>query len=192
MKTHGQDSEKISDRPPIATRVPVRLITDEAQARLIFDPMRREILRLLSRRAYTERELAKTLGISAPSVDHHLKALIRGRLISLVRKEAESHGIMQKWYLADAEAYFVDRDRCRQDIRRYFMPMDIERTRGVVATLSLLRKGVNPSTEYMETLTHQICTALTDSARNYPEKLQDDPEVTIHSLYVNALRKVQL
>jgi DNA-binding transcriptional ArsR family regulator len=192
VKNFARDYEKIVSSPVNQMRVPVKLITDEAQARLIFDPMRREILRLLSRKAFTQRELARTLGISAPSVDHHLKALSRGHLISMVRKEPESHGIVQKWYLADAEAFFVDRDRCRKDVRRYFMPMDIERTRGIAATLSLLRGGVTPSTEYMEALTRQMCTALADATRNYPGKMQDDPEVTIHSLYVDALRKVHL
>src|SRR2546425_10773923 len=127
-------------------RVPVKLITDESQARLIFDPMRREILRLLSRKALTEKELAKILGITAPSVDHHLKSLLKGNLISVVRKEAGRHGIVQKWYMADAEAFIVERDRLRPDIRRYFMPLDIERTRGAVAVRSLLRRGFSPST----------------------------------------------
>jgi DNA-binding transcriptional ArsR family regulator len=170
--------------------VPVKLITDESQARLISDPMRREILRLLSRRALTEKELAEILGITAPSVDHHLKALLRGNLISVVKKEAGSHGIVQKWYRADAEVFIVEKDRLRADIRRYFMPMDIERTRGIVALLSLLKGGVTPSTVYMESMTRRMCTALANESKNYSGVLQEDPELTIHSLYVNALRQV--
>jgi DNA-binding transcriptional ArsR family regulator len=169
--------------------VPVKLITDEYQARLISDPMRREILRLLSRKALTEKELAKTLGITAPSVDHHLNALLRGDLISIVKKESGSHGIMQKWYRANAEAFIVEKDHLRADIRRYFMPMDIERTRGIVALLSLLKGGVTPSTGYMETMTRQICTAMANASKHYGGALQEDPELTIHSLYVNALRE---
>jgi DNA-binding transcriptional ArsR family regulator len=171
-------------------RVPVKLITDESQARLISDPMRREILRLLSQKALTEKELAGILGITAPSVDHHLKSLLKGNLISVVRKEAGRHGIVQTWYIADAEAFIVERDRLRPDIRRYFMSMDIERTRGVVAVLSLLRGGVTPSTGYMESMTRQMCTALANESKNYTGVVQDDPERTIHSLYVNALRQV--
>lgn len=192
MKSPVLDSVQNTNQSSNKARVPVKLITNEAEAKLIFDPMRREILRLLSRKAYTQRELAKTLGITAPSVDHHLKTLIRSQLISVVRKRAESHGIVQKWYMADAEAFFVDRDRCRQEIRRYFMPMDIERTRGVVAALSLLRGGITPSTEYIETLTRRICSALTEESRNYSGGMQDDPELTIHSLYVNALKNLEL
>jgi DNA-binding transcriptional ArsR family regulator len=179
-----------SSKPSKQARVPVKLITDESQARLIFDPMRREILRLLSRKALTEKELVGILGITAPSVDHHLRALLRGNLISLVKKEAGRHGIVQKWYMADAEAFIVERDRLRPDIRRYFMPLDIERTRGAVAVLSLLRGGVIPSTDYMENMTRQMCTALANASKNYTGLMQDDPERTIHSLYVNALNQV--
>jgi DNA-binding transcriptional ArsR family regulator len=173
-----------------SSRVPVKLITDETQARLIFDPMRREILRLLSRKSFSQKELADILGITAPSVDHHLKALLRGNMISVVRREAGPHGIVQKWYIADAEAFIVERDRLRSDIRRYFMPLDIERTRAVVAMLALFKGGVTPSTEYMESLTRQICSALANVSKNYTGTMQDDPELTIHSLYVNALKQV--
>jgi DNA-binding transcriptional ArsR family regulator len=184
---HHANSTGKSSRSP---RVPVKIITDENQARLIFDPMRREILRLLSKKALAQKDLADLLGITAPSVDHHLKALLRGNLISVVRKGAGSHGIVQKWYMADAEAFIVDRDRLQPEIRRYFMPMDIERTRGVVALLSLLKGGVTPSTGYMESLTRQICTALTNASRQYAGGRQADPEMTIHSLYVNALKQI--
>jgi DNA-binding transcriptional ArsR family regulator len=152
--------------------------------------MRKEILRLLSKKAMAQKEVADILGITAPSVDHHLKALLKGNLISVVKKEVGPHGILQKWYMADAEAFIVERDRLRPDIRRYFMPMDIERTRGVVALLSLLKGGVTPSTSYMESMTRQMCTALANAAKNYSGVMQYDPELTIHALYVNALKQL--
>jgi len=172
--------------------VPVKVVSDESQARLIFDSMRREILRLLSKRALTEKELSDIIGISPPSIGHHLKALTQGELISEVRREAGTHGIVQKWYMSNAQAFVVDRDPLRDDIRRYFMPMDIERTRGIVACLSLLKDSVTPSTRQMENLTGQICTALVDTARNYDGKLEDDPERTIHRLYVRSLRRLEI
>lgn len=177
-------------RTPKSSRAPVKLIDEEHQAKLIFDPMRMEILRLISRKAMTEKELADCLGITPPSVDHHLKALLKGNLISVVGKEVGPHGMLQKWYMADAEAFIVDRAHLRPDIRRYFMPMDIERTRGVVALLSLLKGGVTPSTDYMESMTRQICTALASASKNYTGVIQDDPELTIHALYVNALKQL--
>ena len=94
--------------------------------------------------------------------------------------------------MSNAQAFVVDRDPLRDDIRRYFMPMDIERTRGIVACLSLLKDSVTPSTRQMESLTGQICTALVDTARNYDGTLEDDPERTIHRLYVRSLRRLEI
>src|SRR2546422_7875351 len=92
-------------------RVAVKVVTDESQARLISDPMRREMLRLLSRRALTEKELSKMIGLSPPSIGHHLKALTEGDLISKTRSEAGGHGIVQKWYIDNAQAFGGDRYR---------------------------------------------------------------------------------
>jgi len=71
--------------------VPVKVVSDESQASLIVDPMRREILRLLSKQALTEKELSDIIGLSPPSIGHHLKTLTRGQLISEVRREAGAH-----------------------------------------------------------------------------------------------------
>jgi DNA-binding transcriptional ArsR family regulator len=150
------------------------------------------MLRLLSKQALTQKQLSDILGISPPSVDHHLKGLTRGQMISVVRKEVGSHGIMQKWYMSNAEAFVVDREHLPNDIRRYFMPMDIERTRGVTAALSLLKGTVIPSTAQMETLTRRMCTAICRVAQNYKGRLEDDPEKTTHALYVEALKQLQI
>lgn len=149
-------------------------------------------MRLLAKEALTEKELSKSLGISPPSVDHHLKALMRGQLISVVRKEAGTRGIVQKWYMSNAEAFIVDRDRLPNEIRRYFMPMDMERARGIIAAMSLLKGTPNPSTSQMESLTRRMCSALTKAAQNYRGQLEDDPERTIHALYVEALKQLRI
>lgn len=176
----------------IRERVPVKVVTDESQARLIHDPMRREILRLLSRRSLTEKELADLTGLSPPSIGHHLKELTQGRLISMVRKEAGRRGIVQKWYLADAQAFVVDREHLPTDIRRYFMPIDIERARGVSACLSFLGNNVTPSTRHMESFTQQLCNAICRVAEKYAGPLEDDPERIVHQLCVNALRTLKI
>src|SRR2546426_6928531 len=98
-------------------RVAVKVVTDESQARLISDPMRREMLRLLSRRALTEKELSKIMGLSPPSIGHHLKALREGELISQVRSEAGGHGVNQKGYIGNAQACIADPERLPNDVR---------------------------------------------------------------------------
>lgn len=44
----------------------------------------------------------------------------------------------------------------------------------------------------MENLTRQICTALVKTARDYDGPLEDDPERTIHRLYVRAFRQLEI
>jgi DNA-binding transcriptional ArsR family regulator len=153
--------------------------------------MRREMLRLLSRRALTEKELSRIMGLSPPSIGHHLNALREGELISRVRSEAGGHGIIQKWYVANAQAFIVDRERLPNDVRRYFMPIDIERARGVTACMSVLGKSVASSTRSMETLTHQVCRAICRTAEKYRGPLEDDPEKVIHQIYSEALRNTE-
>jgi DNA-binding transcriptional ArsR family regulator len=172
--------------------VPVRVVAHESQARLLFDPMRREILRLLSRRAFSERELSEIIGITPPSIGHHLKALKEGQFISIVRREVGKQGIVQKWYLANAQAFIVDRERVPDDVRRYFMAIDIERTRGVAACMSLMRGGGISSTKSMESLTQQICNAICKAAEKYPGRLEEDPETVVHQMYVQALKTLKL
>jgi len=171
--------------------VAVKVVTDESEARLIVDPMRREMLRLLSRRALTEKELSRTIGLSPPSIGHHLKALKKGQLISSVRSEVGGHGIVQKWYLANAQAFIVDRERLPNDVRRYFMAMDIERARGIAACLSLLGNDVQPSTRSMEMLTQQVCKSICKTAEKYRGPLEQDPEKIVHQIYSTALRNTE-
>src|SRR3989442_7731950 len=106
-------------------RAAVKVVTDESQARLISDPMRREMLRLLSRRALTEKELSKIMGLSPPSIGHHLKALREGALISQVRSEAGGHRVIQQWHIVNARAFIVDRERLSNDVRRYILSIGI-------------------------------------------------------------------
>ena len=62
---------KIDSRGPTCMKKGVEVIANVEAAKLLVDPMRREIIRLLADKAMTENELAETLGLSDPSVGHH-------------------------------------------------------------------------------------------------------------------------
>jgi predicted transcriptional regulator len=172
--------------------VAVKVIQDESVARLIFDSIRREMLRILSRRTLTQKDLSDLIGISPPSIDHHLKALMRGNLISVVKQEPGTHGIVQKWYRANAQVFIVDRENLPDNVRRYFMPMDIERTRGIIASYLISKKGLKFSTQSMESMTRKICSLITKAAQSYEGGVEDDPETVIMRLYLDALRHLQI
>jgi hypothetical protein len=107
----------------------------------------------------------------------------------MVRKEAGSHGIVQKWYMATAQVFIVDRDQLPNEVRRYFMPIDIERTRVLIACISLMKNKVRTSTQTVENLTGQIGTLLTRAAHNYRGGLEDDPERVWNKLYIDAFKE---
>ncbi len=168
------------------------IVRSEAEAKLLIDPMRREILRLLAKEALTETQLAKMLGLSAPSVDYHLKGLKKGNFVSVAGREAEGHGIIQKFYQANARAYLVEKEKMPLYIKRYFMPMDIERARGIAACLTLFKaSGFKLESETMESLAESLANAISRTAQNfqYP-RLGADPEPAISQLYAEALGQV--
>ncbi len=172
------------------TQVPLEVITEESRAKLFLEPMRLEILRLLSRRTYTAKELSETIGLSPPSIGHHLRALVKGQLISMTREEPESHGILQKWYQSNAQAFIVDREALSPYVRRYLMPFDLERARGIAACVSILKgTGIN-STSRLESLTNQVCKSISRAAHGFKGQRESDPEQLIQRLYVDAIRSV--
>lgn|SRR6266567_1199639 len=135
-----------------------------------------------------QRTYQRFIGLTPPSIGHHLKALVKGDIISVVREEPESHGIMQKWYQANAQAFMVDKEQLSNAVRRYFMPLDIERARSVSACLSIIKNNIRPTTTFTEGLTHQICKSLCQVAYKFNSQLESDPEQVVHRLYVEALR----
>lgn len=119
----------------------VRVISDIDTAELLNDPMRRLILDLLATQEMTEVELAQKLNLSEASVNHHLKELKNARLIEIVRTEAESHGILQKFYRSTATFVILDYRKMPQRIRRYAFVLYLERIRGALSILALTSRS---------------------------------------------------
>jgi DNA-binding transcriptional ArsR family regulator len=79
------------------------------QLRAISDALRLQILNLLMKEAYTGKQLATLLSISAPKIHYHLKELESHGFIKLVRTE-EKNGIIQKFYRAVAYDFKISED----------------------------------------------------------------------------------
>jgi len=167
----------------------VQILRNDNEAKLIFDDMRREILRLLARESLTPRKLSTILGLSAPTVGHHLDVLKRSGLVRIVATEAETHGIVQKFYSATAQTYIIETRRLSPSVKRYFMPARIERTRGLLAALSLNSADqYEISSELVETATEELATHIVEvSERRQGHKAEKDPERVINEIYRDAL-----
>ena len=79
------------------------LITKEPEAFLLLaDKTRRQILCLLRKREMTVGQMAKELDITSQATYHHVKKLLNGKMIEIVREVRVGH-IMENHYRATAD-----------------------------------------------------------------------------------------
>jgi DNA-binding transcriptional ArsR family regulator len=173
-------------------RKDVEVISDPAKAKVLVDPMRREVVRLLTDHARTEHDLARTLGLSEPSIGHHLKILRDAGLIKMVRQEAEGHGILQKFYETTSHAYFIDSRKMPVEIERYFMAANLERARGIVAALNMIKRRTEyVSARELEEFAKILASTIVDVASRYTKRWEGGAEEIISRVYRAALSDLQ-
>ncbi len=166
----------------------VEVIQDTKRAKVLVDPMRREMLRLLSHHDMTENQLADSLGLSNPAIGHHLKILKRAGLIRIARRRIEKHGIVQKFYETNALFYIVNSQQMPLEIERYLMPISLERVRGMVAAASTMaHERITISTIEVETFAKTMNSAILQVAPRYSARSNLDREELIGLIYQEAL-----
>ena len=175
----------------------VQVISDPKIAKLLVDSAKRQILRYLAEKELTQKMLAELLGIRDPSVYYHLKELYAAGLIRVARTEPEGHGIIQKFYAANALYFIADYAKMPLDLRRYFIAVNLERLRGVFAILKALRGiTISLSTEEMEKLAEKVAVVLVEVAKKDEARSSQKVaaaagrEALIMNLYGEALRRV--
>ena len=167
-------------------------IVDNADvAKVLVDPMRRAILDLLRITPMTQAKLAGELGLSNASLSYHMKALRTSKLVIIDRKERESHGLTQKFFLPAAYLFVYDLNKLPKDIGRYFYPVSLERTRGIVS--ALLSNGpkrfIEANPEKINSLTDRLSNALVIAARRY-RKVEAIPgsKSIVYKIYSEAIK----
>jgi DNA-binding transcriptional ArsR family regulator len=171
---------------------PVQVITDEETARLLVVPIKRQIIRHLSEKELTQKMLAELLEVSDPTISYHLEALKSANLVKVVRREPESHGIMQNFYRASATYLVADYGNMPLDLKRYFLDVNLERLRGVFAILKATRGiRITLSSAEMEKLADRIAFSMAEVAKEYQGKpFAGGRESLIMSIYGDALQRV--
>ena len=169
-----------------------RVISDKKTAKLLVNPVKRQILRHLAEEELTQKMLAERLGIADPSVYYHLRELKAARLVAVARSEPEKHGIIQKFYTADAMYYIADYAKVPLELRAYFLAVNLERLRGVFAILRALRGiTVTLSSGEMEKLADRLALSLAEVAKEHQGvPFRGGRESLIITLYGEALRRV--
>jgi predicted transcriptional regulator len=175
----------------LAPKRSLALISAPDKAKVLVDPMRREILRLLSGKPMTQNELAEALGLSNTSVAHHLRLLLGIGVINVQREEKELHGILQKFYETTSLTYFVDTRKLPLDIQRYFMPTSLERVRGILAAISATRGQPNLiPTRDLEEFARVLNATIAEVAPKYERLNASDREEVIERVQFEALRRL--
>lgn len=168
------------------------VIRNERIAMLLVDPMRRTILNLLADDAYTQSQIAQTVGLTDASVGHHLKILTNAKLVRIVRREEESHGIMQSFYRSIALCIVVDTKHMSDSVSKYFFPVNIERIRGAIASLGRSKKRfASISTPSVEKIAEKLVLAIAKEAEKFGDrKVDSDRETITIEIYRRALEKI--
>jgi len=118
-------------------RKAVYIVDDPNSIRLLADFTRSEILRLLSKYPMTETQLSEQLGLTKAAVGYHLHLLLDAGLISIDKVEAEKHGILQKFYTPIADLLIINPAHIPEDVKRYFIRIQIEHLRGMFSVFQL-------------------------------------------------------
>lgn len=169
----------------------VYIVNDPAIASILIDPMRRAILDLLRKMPMTQAKLADELGLSGPSLSYHIKLLRSKRLVMIVRRESEKHGIMQKFFGPAAYLFVYDLDVLPKNISRYFYPVSLERARGIASALILSNKRkykIMSNNEASNQLVEEISRSLVSVAKSYANLDYTQPsEDFVYKIYAEAI-----
>jgi DNA-binding Lrp family transcriptional regulator len=177
------------------TRKVVKVIHNAQTIKILADPVRREILRLLRNEPQTQTQLSKQLNISKPSTKHHIQLLQQSRLIKIAYKKVESHGITQKYFEPTSCLFIEDFEKMPLNLQKYFIQLHIERLRGMLSVFQLIgtKRGapITVTPNELKELAHDIAKQLTQVGKKYEKTGTPlNRETLLVTIYSEALNQV--
>lgn len=170
----------------------VQLIDDKTVAEVLIDPIRRTILTVLADEEMTESMLAEHLGFTESAIGHHLRVLEREKLIRISKQVPENHGIIQKFYSAEAKAYIIDTRKLPTKILKYFQPINIERVRSLLSLMRVEKKALMTD-QTIEGLAWDLSNLIAESAERYKKQDFDgDREEAYMWIYSKAFERFMI
>ncbi len=154
----------------------------------------REILQLLSERPMTQTELSKIFGLTKSAIGYHLKQLMQANLIYIKRVEVESHGIQQKFYSPIANFIITSHERTPDNIKQYFIQIQIEHVIGILAALQYANTHFFDTTsETIEKLAIMLWKQLEQTCKKYESydvvETNESLKIMIYTDALNNLTK---
>ncbi len=85
---------------------PIQVLRDPKAFQLLADETRRKILYLLRVKEMTVSQLAMELNLTPQALYHHIKKLLQGEMVEVVREERVGH-LIESYYRATAEDFLL-------------------------------------------------------------------------------------
>ncbi len=175
--------------------------------KILADPIRREILRLLTIKPQTITQLAEKLNLSKSTVGHHIRVLRRMKLVKIKVAKPGSHGILEKYYEPVALVFVENYDKIPKQLKKYFINIHMERLRGVLSTLQLVGditsafQTIRESWEHiikipsdfdlLNELADEAMKYMTEVGRRYENMMTTlDGETLLTKIYSETLRSI--
>ena len=172
----------------------VYIVNDVKIAKILVDPMRRAILDLLRQKPMTQAGLANELGLTAASLNHHIKILRSNKLVTIFKREIERHRIMQIFFSSVAYLFIYDLDSLPKNVARYFYPVSLERARALVSLLLLYDKKlslvykIKYTPEAINYISENLSRHLVMAAKSYESRIiNHGDERYVYEIYGKAV-----
>ena len=172
----------------------VYIIDDVKIAKILVDPMRRAILDLLRQKPMTQAGLANELGLTAASLNHHIKILRSNKLVTIFKREVERHRIMQIFFSSVAYLFIYDLDSLPKNVARYFYPVSLERARALASLLLLYDKKlslaykIKNTPEAINYISESLSRQLVIAAKSYENRIiNHGDERYVYEIYGTAV-----
>jgi DNA-binding transcriptional ArsR family regulator len=172
----------------------VYIVNDVKVAKILVDPMRRAILDLLRQKPMTQAGLANELGLTAASLNHHIKILRANKLVTIFKREVERHRIMQIFFSSVAYLFIYDLDSLPKNVARYFYPVSLERARALVSLLLLYDKKlslaykIKYTPEAINYISENLSRHLVIAAKSYENRIiNHGDERYVYEIYGKAV-----
>jgi DNA-binding transcriptional ArsR family regulator len=93
---------------------PFMVIKDPEAFQLLGDETRRKILYLLRVKEMSVGQIASELGMTSQAIYHHIRKLLKGDMVEVVREERVGH-LIESYYRATAEDFLLTHGKVKAD-----------------------------------------------------------------------------
>jgi DNA-binding transcriptional ArsR family regulator len=94
---------------------PFMVISEPDAYQLLADETRRKMLYLLRVKEMTVSQIASELGITSQAVYHHIKKLLAGKMVEVVKEERIGH-LIESYYRATAEDFILSLGKIKSEL----------------------------------------------------------------------------